>query len=54
MVCKISKIMFMANFFNNNIKKGMTETSMCHSVTTLFDEQTSYKHAYESCGKLLK
>ena len=29
---------------------GMTETSMCHSITTVFDEQTSYKHAYESCG----
>lgn len=29
----------------------MTETSFCHTVTTIEDNQKSYKHAYESIGK---
>lgn len=31
----------------------MTETSLCHSVTTFSDKYKSFKHAYESVGRPL-
>lgn len=30
---------------------GMTETSLCHSVTTYTDKLKSHKYAYESIGR---
>lgn len=30
---------------------GMTETSLCHSVTTYTDKFKSHKYAYESIGR---
>lgn len=29
----------------------MTETSLCHSMTTFSDKHKSFKHAYESVGR---
>jgi acyl-CoA synthetase (AMP-forming)/AMP-acid ligase II len=30
---------------------GMTETSLCHTVTTYMDKHKSHRHAYESIGR---
>ncbi len=30
---------------------GMTETSLCHSMTTFADNKKSYKLAFESVGR---
>lgn len=34
-------------------KTGMTETSLCHSVTTDFDKNKSFQKAFESIGRPL-
>ena len=31
----------------------MTETSLCHSLTTISDKYKHFRYAYESCGRQL-